>query len=49
MVTGKVRVSEMGDSADGGRSANLEVLELYLAEKDKPTAADKMYPTMSED
>jgi hypothetical protein len=46
MVSGKVRVSEMGDGSDGGRSATLEVLELYLEEKDHPTAADKMYPTM---
>jgi len=49
MITGKVRVSERGNGADGSRTARLEVLELYLEEKSKPTAAEKMYPTMSEE
>ncbi len=49
MMTGKVRISSISKDADGSRSARFEILEMKLAEKDKPTAADKMYPTMSED
>jgi hypothetical protein len=44
----RVRVSSVGKAKDGSRSANLEVLDLQLAPKDAPTAADKMYPSMSE-
>lgn len=49
MITGKVRVSEMGKAKDGSRTASLEVLELYLEEKDKPTAAEKMYPSLDKE
>tara|TARA_R110000822_G_scaffold82279_4_gene194758 strand:+ start:5986 stop:6273 length:288 start_codon:yes stop_codon:yes gene_type:complete len=49
MITGKVRISEMGKSKDGSRTASLELLDLYLEEKDKPTPADKMYPTMTKE
>ena len=42
-----VRVSEVGHAKDGSRSAELEILDMTLAEKDKPTAADRAYPTMS--
>lgn len=47
-VTGtvRVRVSEIGKAADGSRSASLEVLDLTLEEMDKPTAADRMYPSV---
>jgi hypothetical protein len=48
LITGKVRVSEMGKSKDGSRNASLEVLEIYLEEKDKPHPAEKIYPTMKE-
>jgi len=46
MGTVKVRISEVGKAADGSRSASLEVIEMYLEEKDKPTAAEKMYPSV---
>jgi|TARA_R110000787_G_scaffold262380_2_gene367794 hypothetical protein len=48
LITGKVRVSEMGKAADGSRNASLEVLELYLEDKDKPHPAEAAYPTMKE-
>jgi len=47
-ITGKMRVTEMGKAKDGSRTATLEVLELYLEEKDKPDAATKMYPSLME-
>lgn len=46
MGTVMVRISEVGKAADGSRSATLEVLDLSLKEKDQPTAADKMYPSL---
>jgi len=48
MITGKVRVSQLGKSKDGSRNATLEVIELYLEEKEKPHPAEKIYPTMKE-
>ena len=48
VISGKVRVSSIGKSADGSRSAELEVLELYLEEMEEPTVATKMYPTMTD-
>ena len=42
----KVRISEVGSAADGSRTASLEVIEMQLKEKDQPTAADKMYPSV---
>jgi len=48
MFTGKVRISEMGASKDGGRTASLEIIEMTLAEKEKPHPATAIYPTMKE-
>lgn len=46
MITGKVRVSSIGKAADGSRNSELEVLDLYLEEKEGPTLATRLYPTM---
>ncbi len=48
MVTGRVRISEMGSAKDGSKSAELEFLDLTIEEKDKPHPAEKIYPTMKE-
>jgi hypothetical protein len=48
LITGKVRISEMGKSKDGSRTASLEVLDIYLEEKEKPHPATAIYPTMKD-
>jgi hypothetical protein len=48
MVTGTVRVASVSKSKNGEISGTLEFVSLDMEDKDKPTAATKMYPTMVE-
>jgi hypothetical protein len=49
LFTGQVRISGVESSKGGERSIRLEIIELQVEGKEKPTAADRAYPTMAKD
>lgn len=46
LFTGKVRITSVSMAKNGERSVVLEVLEMSVDPKEKPSVAERAYPTM---